>query len=234
MNKRGLPDDAQRAAAGDADAVQRLIVHCHETLHRVVTQARSPALTSRIDPDDILQQAYIAAFQALCTPPESNSAPPDSDATATRDVRSNPGSAPPAFQNTAHFYKWIEAVALHRLRDAERALRRQKRDVAREISPAVSSADSYLNLTQQIAAGDATPSQQLRRAEAVAAVMSSLARLPETQRDVIRWRFLQGVPFAEIAQRLGKSEDAIYMICHRGLKGLRGLLVSITHYLTKL
>ena len=64
--------------------------------------------------------------------------------------------------------------------------------------------------------------------------MSSLARLPEEQREVLRLRFLRDVPFEEIAAGLGKSVDATYMICHRGLKTLRGLLVSITQYLTHL
>ncbi|MBN2445136.1 MAG: sigma-70 family RNA polymerase sigma factor [Phycisphaerae bacterium] len=271
MDQDTRGDDARLASAGDADALQRLIVRCHEPLHRAVVQAQTAALAGRLDPDDILQQAYIVAFRTLCSQnAEDALAPPDADdrnATAHADDRSAPaalggvnpetgtaGNASPqstdaddtsvestaadhptrpTFENTGHAYKWLESVALNQLRDAERAIRRQKRDVAREVRLAASPSASYPGLAQQLRSPDATPSRELGKSEAVAAMMSSLARLPETQRDVIRWRFLEEVPFADIASRLGKTEDAIYMICHRGLKALRGFMGAITAGITR-
>ena len=234
MDEQRPLNDAERASGGDADALQRLIVHCHEPLYSVVAQARSAALVTRVDPDDILQQAYVAAFKTLCMPAESDAANLGGGAAGTPSAERCPAAAPLRFENTGHFYKWLETVALHQLRDAEQALRRHKRDVAREVPLAASPTGSYPNLVRQLAASDQTPSREVARSEAVAAVMSSLARLPGNQRDVIRWRFIEGVPFAEISRRLDKSEDAVYMICHRGLKALRGLMVSITRYMTKL
>ncbi len=227
-------NDAERAAGGDADALQRLIVHCHDTLYRAVAQARSAALVNRVDPDDILQQAYVVAFKTFCAEPEGGEAEADGRPATRRGSEARSGATPPRLENAGHLYKWLETVALNQLRDMERELRRQKRDVAREVPLAASPSGSYPGLVRQLAAADRTPSREVAQAEAVAAVMSSLARLPDAQRDVIRWRFLQGVSFAEIARRLDKSEDATYMICHRGLKTLRGLLVSITRFLTKL
>jgi len=46
--------------------------------------------------------------------------------------------------------------------------------------------------------------------------MTSLACLPDEQRAVVRLRFLEGVPVAEIAERLGKTEAAVYALCDRG------------------
>ncbi|MCP4591093.1 MAG: sigma-70 family RNA polymerase sigma factor [bacterium] len=233
MGEQRSVSDAERVSGGDADALQRLIVHCHETLHRAVARVRSAALVNRIDPDDVLQQAYVVAFKTLCAVPACEGAE-DGDSSATSPAKEErPASAPPRFANTGHFYKWLEAVALNRLRDAERELRSQKRDVAREVPQGASPSASYPNLVHQLVADGATPSREMARGEAVAAVMSSLARLPGNQRDVIRWRFIEGIPFDEIARRLSKSEDATYMICHRGLKTLRGLLVSITRHLTR-
>jgi RNA polymerase sigma-70 factor (ECF subfamily) len=70
--------------------------------------------------------------------------------------------------------------------------------------------------------------------EAIAALLSSLARLTDDQREVIRLRFLEGRPVAEIAGRLDKTEAAIHMLSHRGLKALEELMGSITQYLSGL
>ncbi len=231
MGEQQHRDDAERVSNGDADALQRLIVLSHEPLYRAVAQARSVALATRVDPDDILQQAYVVAFRTLCTPAEDGAAGANPGPAGKPDAKACSAGAPLRFENTGHFYKWLETVALHQLRDVERALRRQKRNVAREVPHGASPSASYPNLVHQLVADDATPSREVAQAETVAAVMSSLARLPDVQRDVIRWRFIEAVPFAEIARRLGKTEDATYMICHRGLKTLRGLLVSITRYI---
>jgi RNA polymerase sigma-70 factor (ECF subfamily) len=234
MDEQSPQNDAERASRGDADALQRLVVHCHEALRRAVVQARSAAMVNRVDPDDILQQAYVVAFKTLCFSVQNDATEAHGGPVAGPDPKACSRNRLPRFENTGHLYKWLEAIALNQLRDAERELRRQKRDVAREVPLAASPGASYPDLVRHLAASDQTPSRQVAQAEGVAAVMSSLARLPNNQRDVIRWRFIEEVPFAEIAQRLGKSEDATYMLCHRGLKTLRGLLVSITRYLTEL
>ncbi len=77
MNQRALADDARRASAGDADALQRLIVHCHDTLRRAVAGGAAAALAHRIDPDDVRQQVYVAAFEAMVSPSGGRSAPAD-------------------------------------------------------------------------------------------------------------------------------------------------------------
>ena len=234
MGEQQSQNDAERASGGDADALQRLIVHCHGALYRAVEKERSPALATHIDPDDILQQTYVVAFKALSLPAEEDAADANSGPNEEQGAPPSQGDAQLRFENTGHLYKWLEVVAINQLRDTERELRRQKRDVAREVPLVSSASGTYPNLVRQLAASDQTPSREVAQAEAVAAVMSSLARLPDAQRNVIRWRFLQGVSFAEIACRLGKSEDATYVICHRGLKKLRGLLVSITRFLSKM
>jgi len=229
-------DDVARLAAGDADALQRLILQCHGPLHGVIAGAIDAKLRHRLDVDDVLQEAYARAFQALKPSAVSHqpSANIDNDAASRRETnpsRDREGAV--AFQNVGHFYKWLEAVALNQLRDMQTALRRQKRDAAREVSCRPGTTDSYPNLIQQLAGQDTSPSRAIQKAEAIAAVLTSLARLEEEQRAVIRQRFLQEVPFEEIAAGLGKSVEATYMICHRGLKNLRGFMVSITRYLTR-
>jgi RNA polymerase sigma-70 factor, ECF subfamily len=206
MDEHDLAADIERAVAGDGDALQRLIVHFHAMLRGVVAAARDADLHSRIDPDDVLQQAYVSAFQGL---------------------------AQCRFAGPAPFYKWLETIALSRLEDFQRAERRKKRDAARAACPVADSTSSYPDLIYRLAGPDSTPSRLVAKGEAVAAVLSCLARLNDEQREVVRLRYLEGQPVADIAAHLGKSESAIHMLCHRGLKALRERMVSISQFLTR-
>lgn len=203
----------QRLATGDAEALQCLIVEYHPMLRAAVDRQIGPSLRRLVEPEDVLQQAYIAAFRNI------------------RECR---------LEGPAHFYNWLQQIAQNELRTVQRDLHRRKRDVGRQAVaalPAGGRADaamSYPDLLGRLTAGETTPSECLGRGEAVAATMSCLARLSEDQREVVRLRFLEDVPVAEIARRLDKTETAVYTLCHRGLKSLRGLMGSLTQYLTKL
>lgn len=204
-------DDLRRLADGDGDALQRMIVHCHSALVATVREALPTRYQQRVEPEDVLQETYAAAFRALT---------------------SQDGARPGDFANMGHFYKWLEAIALNQVRDTERAQRAQKRDIRRDRPQGPPLTDSYPRLFEQIADGDQTPSRKLAREETAAAIMISMARLSDDQRLVIRRRFLQNVPFEEIARELGKSRDAVYILCHRGLTKLRTLLTSAASDLT--
>jgi RNA polymerase sigma-70 factor (ECF subfamily) len=54
-----------------------------------------------------------------------------------------------------------------------------------------------------------------------AAVLVGLRGLPQGQRDVVVLKLFRGLAFAEIASRLGVSEEACRMRLSRGLAGLR-------------
>ena len=49
----------------------------------------------------------------------------------------------------------------------------------------------------------------------------ALSALPEEQRDVIVLRFLVGLTPSEVAERIGRSEDAVHGLQHRGRRRLR-------------
>ena len=109
-----MDDDEQvslveRVADGDQDALQCLIVRYHVPLRRKIDAGAG----RHVDPDDVLQEAYVSAFRAV----------------------SKGGFHSDAEQRDreAGFYRWLEAIALARLKDRERALRRRKRDVGREL-----------------------------------------------------------------------------------------------------
>ena len=55
----------------------------------------------------------------------------------------------------------------------------------------------------------------------------ALGELPFEQRNVIMLRFLVGLTPSEVAQRMGRSEDAIHGLQHRGRRRLRRELTRI-------
>jgi RNA polymerase sigma-70 factor, ECF subfamily len=195
----------RRAVQGDADALQRLIVHYHGLLFTQVEKRMSTRVRRHVDADDVLQHAYIAAFRSI------------KDQT---------------FDGPAGFYKWLERLAIERQQSIERDLRRKKRDIGRDRHPDTAvnrppGSTSYAPLLNILAAPGDTPSRYAAECEASAAVLSSLARLTDEQRDVVRMRFLEDLPIPEIAAAIGKSEPAVYMLCARGLKALAAFLGSI-------
>src|SRR3954452_12504275 len=56
---------------------------------------------------------------------------------------------------------------------------------------------------------------------------AALAKLPPEQRDVIVMRFVLGFSPGEIAERIGRSEDAVHGLQHRGRTTLRRELTAL-------
>jgi RNA polymerase sigma-70 factor (ECF subfamily) len=57
--------------------------------------------------------------------------------------------------------------------------------------------------------------------ERLEALRAALAVLPEDQRQVLVMRFIAGMSPGEIAEQMGRSEDAIHGLQHRGRRTLR-------------
>jgi len=55
----------QKATDGDGGALQSLIVEYHGALRANVERRISATLRGRLDPDDVLQDAYIAVFRTV-------------------------------------------------------------------------------------------------------------------------------------------------------------------------
>ena len=188
MNEPERIAQLELATKGDGDALQRLIIHYHPQLRTALDGLMDRGVRSFVDPDDVLQEAYASAYQTI---------------------------AGCRFDGPGGFYKRLERIALNKLKDQQRAAGRQKRDRAREMRSRADTGASYPDLVQRLASPDSTPSRQIARSEAVAAVVSSLARLTDDQRRVVRLRFLEGQSVAEVAAQLGKTEPAVHMLCHR-------------------
>jgi RNA polymerase sigma-70 factor (ECF subfamily) len=205
MDDRTRMAHIAKAVGGDSEAMQLLLIEHHDALHAKVRAHLGPSMKRHLDPDDVIQEAYARAFRAVteCS-----------------------------FENAVAFYAWLEGITMNTLRDEHRFLRRRKRDIGREVHGSAQAPESYEQFLARLSASDSTPSRKVAKAEAAAAVISSLARLTDDQRHVVQMRFLDGLSVAETAAALDKTEAAIHMLCHRALKALREVMHSMSRFLS--
>ena len=161
---------------------------------------------AQLEPEDVIQETYAAAVAGL---------------PAAR------------FDSFDAFLGWLRQIAENKLIDMHRASIAEKRDIRRQSPAWGAQSGTFVNLMDRVTSPQATPSQGAARSEAVAVLMVRLAQLPEDHRRVIQWRLIEGLPVAEVARRLDRSEPAIHMLCHRALKQLRDLMGAASNYLTQ-
>jgi RNA polymerase sigma-70 factor (ECF subfamily) len=108
---------------------------------------------------------------------------------------------------------WLRAILLNKVSQAHNHyLGAAKRNPDRE-RPLADAADA-------VPVADPTPSGEALRAEETRGLLAALERLPEAARQVIVWRNWDGLPFAEIGHRLGRTEDAARMQFVRAVERL--------------
>ena len=89
-----------------------------------------------------------------------------------------------------------------------------------------------VGLLDLVAAPGRTPSRVLARRDAVAAMQTALASIPEHYQQAVWLVYIEGHPVAEAAARLGKTERAIHGLCRSALKLLRERLGSASQFLS--
>ncbi len=195
-----------QAQAGDEEAAAGLFVHAYRPLRTLVRGLMDDVLArARLEPDDILQEVYVAAWSRLRTS---------------------------RFDGFPAFVGWLKAIARNKAIDLRRGLLAEKHDVNRQVEPAGIDGSSYADLVERVVYADASPSREAARHEASAILAAQMWRLPEDYRRVLQWRFVQGLAVAEVAKRLDRTEPAVHTLCHRALKKLRALMGSPSKYLS--
>jgi RNA polymerase sigma-70 factor (subfamily 1) len=195
MNQDGLDDLLLKAIGGDTNALGLLLMHFHDPLCQFIQSVILGRNSLGVTMEDVLQETLIGAFQGI-------------DKFEARGPEA--------------FFAWLRIIARTRLINLLKGMRAQKRGggvPAIAHSPDVNAtATSILNL---IAANDPSPSLHARRTEAASAIAVAMAALTPEQRQLMEWRFGEGLPFQEIAARAGKNESAVKMMIHRTIKELR-------------
>jgi RNA polymerase sigma-70 factor (ECF subfamily) len=197
------PDSAEtqrlleQVRAGDRLAFEQLFTRHRPFLLRVIELRLDPRLRARVDPSDVVQETQLEAFRRLEDYLERQPMP---------------------------FLLWLRKTACERLLMAQRQhVGAARRAVGREVPlPDASS----LQLVQPLLAGGSTPSQRLDREELADRVRQAVARLSETDREVLLLRNLEMLSNQEAAQVLQIDPAAASQRYGRALLRLRKLLVA--------
>ena len=108
---------------------------------------------------------------------------------------------------------WLRQILLNTLRDAQRKFHTTaKRSIGREVSLQANS-----DLARNLTGCDLSPSAALATAESRTAIRAALDRLSDDYRRAIELRSLEGRPFEEIGQALGRSAAAARKIWTRAI-----------------
>jgi RNA polymerase sigma factor (sigma-70 family) len=87
-------------------------------------------------------------------------------------------------------------------------------------------------LLDLLAAPGRTPSQSVARHEAIDAVQSALADLPEDYRQAVRLVHLEGCSIAAAARNMQRTERAVENLCYKARLRMREFLGSRSRFLS--
>lgn len=193
-----------RAVAGDEEALCELLRVFGPMVRDRVKNRIGQQWRSSVDEDDVMQVTYLEAFLLI-------------DQFQPR----GPGS----------FLAWLSHVAENNLRDAVRGLQAAKRpDPRRRVQPKGS--DSFVALVEMLGCTDSTPSRHAARDESTEFLKAAMGTLPPDYERVVQLYDLEGQSAAEVAEKLGRSTGAIYMLRARAHERLKESLGSGSKFFT--
>ena len=211
------PDNASllaRAAGGDLTAWGALLAAHQERLAQLVAFRLDRRLCRRIDPSDVIQDAFVSA-------------------TARR--------AEFFGQSTQPLFLWLRWMVGNTLLELHRHhLGVQMRDARREtLSPRPGSNDAGEDNTRaaliaQLTAGVTGPATAAARADLKARLNEAMDRMDAIDREVLALRHFEQLTTSEAAQVLGIQEDAAAKRYMRALVRLREMLADMPGGLTGL
>ena len=199
-------DLLEQATGGDHDALERLLMSHYDRLARRMARRIPAALRATVSEEDILQQTFMGAFDGI--------------------ERFQP-------RGRFAFYRWLCTIAEHRLQDAIRAQHAAKRSGHRVEAGPDNDASVIADLIDVLATTSHTPSRSIARRDIEGAVREGLDAISQDHRRAIELRYFKGLPVAEVAVIMGRTERAIHNLCYKGLRELNTILGRSSKYLTK-
>jgi len=193
----------------DKAALATLFDHYRERLWRILHFRMDTRLSSRVDTDDILQEAYLAAEQRL-----------------QHFVYDSPQG----------FFIWLRLIVNQTLIDVHRRhLGTQARDAAKErsLQSGWSAASTSFSLSFHLLGHMTSPSQAILRAELSEQLSVSLATLGDLDREILALRHFEELSNSETSHVLGLTEQAASARYVRAIARLRTVLSAIPGFMDR-
>jgi RNA polymerase sigma-70 factor (ECF subfamily) len=187
-----------RAKAGDGAALGKLFERYRNYLGLLARLQIGRRLQGKLDADDLLQEVSLEAhkrIQRFC------------------------GNTEPEF--LAWLRQILAAILSNQVR---RYFGTRRRDLRRERRIAAELDESTRALERSLVAPQTSPSQQASLREQAVLLADALQALPETYREVVILRHLEGLTFPEVAERMMKTEHSVKNIWARALARLRSAM----------
>lgn len=155
------------------------------------------AVRARVETEDLLQEVFLRAL-------------------------TSPEQVPAAEAGELALRRWLNAVARHAVVDVARALRASKRDggevrLARSDWSVVGRGTPAVRASA-LAADTPGPGTRVAGAEEGRRLAAAFRRLAPDHRRVLGLRQFEGLPAADAARRMGRSETAVHSLYRRALE----------------
>jgi RNA polymerase sigma-70 factor (ECF subfamily) len=187
----------RRLKSGDREALSDAFAYYRSRLKNMIRVRLDSRLTARVDPSDVLQEAFVDASRQV-----------------QGFVR----------QPRVMTYVWLRGLAWQRLLKIQRRhLGAQRRDAGRELSLPL---ESSVLLARHVLSSEPTPSQQMLHEELRDCVQRALAELDPVDREVILMRDFEDMSNVEVAQALSLKPAGATMRYGRALFRLKELLLA--------
>ncbi len=204
MDENNEPDELVcRLRRGDQEALAAIFSQHRQRLWQMINFRMDRRLLGRVDPDDVLQEAYITL------------------AVRIDDFGKCPSLGP---------LVWLRTMVMQTLTDLHRHhLGAQMRDAGREVVlggchyPQTTS----VSLAAQFAARLTSPSQAAVRAEQFDLAQRAIAALDPLDQEVLALRHFEELGNREVAEVLGIQEKAASIRYVRALKRLKAALAQV-------
>ena len=203
-NPAGGSDDLQqRLIEGDPQALADLFSRHRERLWRMVNFRLDRRLSGRVDPEDILQEAYLDAAQRI------------------QHYRDD---------SPASSFLWLRMIVTQTMIDLHRRhLGAQRRDARREVSGdrGFFPASTSTSLASQFLGHLTSPSQAAMRAELSGQLEQAIAQMDPIDQEVLALRHFEELTNSEVAEVLGIQVKAASIRYVRALKRLQEVLSQL-------
>jgi RNA polymerase sigma-70 factor (ECF subfamily) len=190
-----IPEELIEEARGDEDAFGRLLARYSTYLTLLARVEIGRRLQGKLDPADLVQETFLEVH---------------------RHFNTFRGSTEPEFVG------WLRRIMAGVLANTVRRYFGTKaRDPRLEEELQVGFDQSSCILAGQLISPGSSPSESASRREQAVIFADALEKLPEDYREVIVLRHLEGLTFAAVSERMGRSIDSVEKIWLRAVAKLR-------------